>query len=164
MILKQPLVMEPGVTRFFGLGDIAGKSLLEGWASPEQNHNWNDGIETSLGVLLPVVPETACVLDVEARPHLAEGLPMQEATLYLNGFRLGYWRLDRLDGFRLTAVIEPEFWLKRQGGGYAKCTWHLPNSTRPSALTQTQDNRLLGICFQSIVVNRVPTTPTKVKR
>jgi hypothetical protein len=152
---------ELGITRYFGLGDISGKSLLHGWAVPEETHNWNDGYDTSLTISLPNPPETVCVLTIEGRPHLAPGLSRQDITLFFNGRRLGFWRLDRLEGFHLAAEIEPEFWLMRQRGVFGKCIWHLPDSTRPSAISGIQDDRLLGLCFQSITIGRKTPKPRR---
>ena len=146
-------------TRFFGLGDLGGHNLLDGWAIPEANHNWNDGYEASLALTLSEPPETACILTMEVRPYLVAGLAQQDVTLFFNGHRLGFWRLDRDGGYHLASTIEPEFWLNRPHGASGTCTWHLPNSTRPSALSPVQDHRLLGLCFQSMTLatKRLPS-------
>jgi len=151
-----PPAAELDATLFFGRDGLARKNLLQHWAQPEESHHWNDGIEPSLALFLGLRPATRLYLTVEVRPHLGPGLPRQDVTLYFNGFRLGFWRLERLDGFRLTTEIEPEFWFGREGGAWAKCTWHLPNSTAPSALAPTQDHRLLGLCFQSLALTLAP--------
>jgi hypothetical protein len=98
------------------------------------------------------MPEAPCTLNVEVRPYLVTGLARQDVTLYFNGYRLGFWRLERDQGAHLQAVIEPEFWFNRARGAVGTCTWHLPNSTRPSSLSPVQDHRLLGICFQSMTL------------
>jgi len=150
------IAAETGTTLYFGRNGQAGKTLLEGWAHPEEHHHWNDGFEASLDVRLAIPPSAALQLTVEVRPHLGPGLTRQDVTLYFNGFRLGFWRLERLDGYTLSAEIEPEFWLKRDGIAWGKCTWHLPNSTMPSTLARTEDNRLLGLCFQSFGLGPLP--------
>jgi hypothetical protein len=157
--MRLPPAAELDATIFFGRNGLADKYLLQNWAQPEESHHWNDGIEPSLALFLATPPATRLFFSVEIRPHLGAGLPRQDVTLYFNGLRLGFWRLERLDGFRLTAEIEPEHWLPREGGAWAKCTWHLPYSTAPSALAKTQDHRLLGLCFQSLALTLAPPRP-----
>ncbi len=74
-------------------------------------------------------------------------------TLYVNGFRVAFWRIYDMDKKILQAEIEPEYWLSRHGGAYAKCVWHLPNSVRPSDLTDADDQRQIGFCFRHYVAN-----------
>jgi hypothetical protein len=143
---------EPGVTRYFGLGDIGGKNLVSGWAAPEANHNWNDGYEATLLIALKERPETTCRLSIEGRAYIAVGLPRQDVLLYVNGFRAGFWRLTNIERCALEAEIEPEFWLNRRGGAVAKCVFHLPDSARPIDITDIQDHRRIGFCFQSMTV------------
>jgi hypothetical protein len=144
---------EPGVTYFFGAHGLGGAALLQGWAEPEANHNWNDGLETTLAIQLPQRPGLI-VLKVTGRPFLAPAVNHQDITLYMNGFRLGFWRLDRLENTQIEALIEPEFWLDRQGNAYGRLTWHLPQSTTPSRITGVEDSRQLGFCFQSFTLHR----------
>jgi len=150
--MLQTVETKLGITRFFGLGDLGGHNLLDGWALPEANHNWNDGYDAALALHLTTPPETACILTVGVRPYLVAGLAHQDVTLFFNGYRLGFWRLDRDEESQLSSTIEPEFWLNRVPGAAGTCTWHLPNSTRPSALSPVQDHRLLGLCFQSMTL------------
>jgi hypothetical protein len=150
--MLQTVETKLGITRFFGLGDLGGHNLLDGWAMPEANHNWNDGYDTSLSLHLPEPPDAPCILTVEVRPYLVTGLAHQDVTLFFNGHRLGFWRLDKDESTQLTSVIEPEFWLHRGAGATGTCTWHLPHSTRPSALSPVQDHRLLGLCFLSLTL------------
>jgi hypothetical protein len=150
---------ELSLVQFFGIGSADALGLKEGWAWPEENHIWNDGYEATLNISLPAVPNAVYKLIFEARPHLAPGLERQDVTLYFNGHRVGFWRLEESGGVTLEADIEPEFWFKRQGVAVGKCTWHLPNSTKPSDIKETQDNRLLGLCFQSMMIARKNPNP-----
>jgi hypothetical protein len=143
---------EPGVTRFFGLGDIAAKSLLSGWAAPEDNHNWNDGLDAALLISLRQRPDDTHVLAVEGRPFITAGLGRQDVTLFVNGFRVGFWRLTDGANCRLEAELEPEVWMIRRGVAVAKCVFHLPDSTRPSDISSVQDHRQIGFCFQSLTI------------
>jgi hypothetical protein len=143
---------ELGVTRYFGRGDMSGKNLLSGWAEPETNHNWNEGPEAILLLRLPELPEEPCTLAIEGRPYIATGLPRQDITLFVNGYRISFWRLLSADRIRLEAEIEPEMWLNRRGGALARCVWHLPDSTRPIDISDAQDERQIGFCFQSLLL------------
>jgi len=143
---------EPGVTRFFGIGDIGAKNLISGWAAPEQNHNWNDGVEATLLLTLPARPDDICTLAVEGRAFVSAGVAKQDVSLFVNGYRAGFWRLTNEERFTLEAEIEPEMWLDRRSGALAKCVWHLPDSTRPSDISKVQDHRRIGFCFQSMTV------------
>ncbi|HQT46001.1 MAG TPA: hypothetical protein PLY97_02165 [Acidocella sp.] len=155
----QPFLRRAGVTKNFGSGgDMA--ELGDGWAWPEDNQNWNDGYEASLKIALPSAPENPCTLLLEALPHLASGVAYQDVTFYFNGFRLGFWRLDTANSQVLEVIIEPELWFKRYGGGLGICTWHLPNSTKPSDISNSQDQRRLGLCFQSLTIHHNLSRPS----
>jgi len=153
---------ELGVTRFFGRGDIGARNLLSGWAEAEDNHNWNDGPEAALVMTLRQRPEESCLLSVEGRPFLAPGVPRQDVTLFVNGFRVAFWRLGAGETVILEAEIEPEMWLIRRGGALARCAWHLPDSTRPRDISGVQDQRQLGFCFQSMTL--WPRRQTGIRR
>jgi hypothetical protein len=150
------LIRELGLTRFFGAADLGAANLSHGWASPEPAHNWNEGFDASLILKLETPPEQVCLLTIEAKPHLAAQLTRQDVTFYFNGLRLGFWRLETPALAALEVEIEPEYWLKRAGETLGRCTWHLPDSTRPSDISDQQDERLLGLCFQTLTLSRRP--------
>jgi hypothetical protein len=150
------LIRELGVTRFFGAADLGTAHLLEGWANPEPAHNWNEGFDAALRLKLETPPDFPCQLTIEARPHLAPGLSRQDVTFYFNGLRLGFWRLESPSLYMLETIIEPEYWLKRPGDTRGLCIWHLPGSTRPSDVSDAQDERLLGLCFLTLTLSRRP--------
>lgn len=144
-------VFDVGVSRLFGNGDIAHEGMVSGWAVPEENHNWNDGIETTFEL---VVKASSAALDIiiEGVPLVNDKCPSQEITLFANGFRIGYWRLRESKPYSLTAQIEPEqiFW--RDKVGYVKCVWFMPNSVRLSEIQDSTDTRQLAFCFRSIQI------------
>jgi hypothetical protein len=146
-------VFEIGVTRTFGLGDLSKYMPLTGYAAPEENHVWNDGAEASFVVTMQSIPTEQVILKVEGLPFVAEDLKSQDITLYFNGYRVGFWRLNAMDKTFLAAEIEPEYWLARDGGAYGKCVWHMPGSMRPSDVTGADDQREIGFCFQSIAIS-----------
>ena len=76
----------------------------------------------------------------------------QRVTLFVNGLRLGAWRLAAAGSCTLQAEIEPEHWLVRDGLGTARCVWHLPDSVSPSRISAVRDERRLGFCFHSLAV------------
>jgi hypothetical protein len=150
------LIRDFGVTRFFGAADLGAVNLREGWANPETAHNWNEGYDASLLLKLETSPDFPCVLIIEAKPYLAPGLIRQDVTFYFNGLRLGFWRLDKPALAVLEVGIEPEYWLKRPGEALGLCAWHLPDSARPSDVSGAGDERLLGLCFQTLTLSRRP--------
>ncbi len=139
-----------GLTRTFGLGDLSHHILISGWAAPEENHVWNDGLEASFAVWMKNPPSRKLLMRVQGSPFIARNVAHQDVTLYFNGFRVGFWRLYGMEKTFLEIEIEPEFWLARLGGAYAKCVWHLPGSLRPSDVTGADDKRQIGFCFQTI--------------
>jgi hypothetical protein len=150
----QGLRVELGVIRLFGKGDIAGRGLLTGWATPEEGHNWNDGLDTSFLVeaSLPTSPVTVAA---EGVPYIFGDTNRQEITLFANGYRVGFWRLTERRQATLTAKIEPEQWFSRRGLGYLNLTWHLPGSARPSDLGDGADGRILGFAFRTFCLSEV---------
>jgi hypothetical protein len=127
--------LETNLTRTFGLGDLNERILLAGWALPEENHIWNDGIEASLIIRMRTLPPMQVSLKIEGLPFIEQSVKRQDVTLYVNGYRIGFWRLNTREKYFLHAEIEPEHWLVRNGDAYAKCVWHLPHSTRPCEIT-----------------------------
>ncbi len=143
---------ELGVTRFFGRGDLNDRYFDGGWAVPEENHSWNDGIDASLIISLKSRPTQNCALKIRGKPYLTDNIHSQNMTLYVNGYRSAFWRLDARQTYMLVAEIAPEFWFDRNGKSVAKCVWHLPDSAKPSETSTTNDRRQLGFCFQEITL------------
>ena len=146
-----------GVTRFFGLGDLNDKYFDRGWAAPEQNHSWNDGIDASFIISLKSRPTQTCALQIRGIPYLTDNIQRQDMTLYVNGHRAAFWRLDARQPYLLVAEIPPEFWVERNGKGFAKYLWHLPSSAKPSETAGVNDQRQLGFCFLEITLDTYPT-------
>jgi len=143
---------ELGVPCYFGRKGLAQQHLLQGWASAEDTHHWNDGLDASLALSLATPPTQRLHLRVEGRPYLSARVPRQEITLYFNGARLGFWRFDRLEGALMEAVIEPEHWFSRADAAYGLCVFHIPESRRPHDIGEAADDRQLGFCFQSFTL------------
>lgn len=145
-----------GLTRAFGLGDLSTQALLSGWAVPEENHVWNDGIDASFVVWMKTLPSRKLLMKIEGVPYAPQDGTHQDITLYFNGYRVAFWRLYGMDKTFLEVEIEPEYWLARLGGAYAKCVWHLPTSLRPSDVTGADDKRQIGFCFQALTFAEMP--------
>ncbi len=148
---------ELGITRFFGQGDLNDKHFDYGWAVPEENHSWNDGIDASFIISLKSRPTHPCSLKIRGIPYLTDNIRNQDITLYVNGYRAGFWRLDARQTYLLVAAIAPEYWADRNGRGFAQCIWHIPGSARPSDTSGINDQRQLGFCFQEITLANWPT-------
>ncbi len=143
---------ELGVPCYFGRRGLAQPHLLNGWASAEDSHHWNDGLDAALALSLVTMPAQRLHLRVEGRPYLSPRVPRQDITLFFNGARLGFWRIDRLDGALLEAAIEPEHWFGRADAAYGICVFHIPESRRPRDIGEAADDRQLGFCFQSFTL------------
>ncbi len=152
----ETLHAEPGLVRCFGTGDIGQTGLAEGWAAPEEAHNWNDGAEAVI-LLSTQAPKEASVLVVEGAPLVVPTQPHQDVILYVNGLRLGFWRLANPRNVQLRATIEPEHVLIRGGTagnprGVLRVAFHLPDSLRLSAIQSDGDDRELGFCFRTLAL------------
>src|SRR4051812_7892109 len=97
-------VLDAGISPLFGNGDIAGEGMLSGWAFPEDTHNWNDGVEATFSLAVKATGG-AFELVIEGAPLIDRKYPKQEITLYVNGFRVGYWNLYDNKPQSLTALI-----------------------------------------------------------
>jgi hypothetical protein len=140
-----------GVVRLFGTCDIGDYGLGQGWAPPEPSHIWNDGPDATLHLLLRGEPRRA-KLSIDGMPFIRPGQPRQEITLYVNGFRLGFWRLLEPKIGTLSAMIAPEQMFMRGENCVLDCTFHIPTCARPMDLGEGGDRRELGFCFQTVVV------------
>jgi hypothetical protein len=143
---------EIGVTRLFGNFDLAGAGLLSGWSNPEDPHIWNDGPESVLQIVIEPV-KRALRLSVEGTPFIGGTSTSQDVTLYVNGARVGFWRMRESKSYVLSATIEPEQILERNGRAVLTCAWHLPRSARPVDMGLGKDTRELGFCFRSITLS-----------
>jgi hypothetical protein len=140
-----------GDMRLFGIGDIDGAGLTRGWSSAEESHVWNDGPEVTLRLALPA-PARPAVLQIEGSAFIRPGQPLQEVTFFVNGFRLGFWRMTTTDLVSLAVRIEPEQMFARADLLLLDCTFHIPLSIRPMDLGEGTDRRELGFCFQTLSV------------
>jgi hypothetical protein len=145
------LVLEPGVKRSFGLRDVGADGLVSGWATPEDDHIWNDGPTADLAIGTRSA-QSNYRLDVEARPFLAPGCASQDVTLFANGLFVGYWQLREAKHYVLSANVDKGLFLRTSGLGVMKLTWLVPKSCRPSDLRLGNDHREIGLCFQSITL------------
>jgi hypothetical protein len=142
---------ELGVTRLFGDCDIGTNGLSSGWSIPEAAHVWNDGLESVFEVTMRK-PRAECLLTFEGEPLLGGDCAQQDILLYVNGFRIAFWRLIEARTHKLSATIEPEQFFCRGERSLAKCTWHLPLSRRPVDLGLGSDTRELAFCFRSFTL------------
>jgi hypothetical protein len=153
MTAKNPeMDLGQGLTRLFGVHDVAESGLVSGWAAPEEAHIWNDGLQSVLRFKTERVSKSR-VLTFEGEPFLGGDLRFQDVTLYANGFRIGFWRLHEVRTYILSATIEPEQFFERSGASVVTCLWHLPGSARPVNLGMGSDTRELGFCFRSITLD-----------
>jgi hypothetical protein len=143
---------EIGATRLFGNFDLSSTGLVSGWSKPEDPHIWNDGPECVLRIVTePVKP--ALRISVEGTPFIGGRCTSQDVTLYVNGMRLGFWRLHESKSYVLSATIEPEQIFERNGEAVLTCAWHLPTSVSPLELGLGKDTRELGFCFRSVTLS-----------
>ena len=143
---------EIGGTRLFGNFDLAGTGLISGWSSPEDPHIWNDGPQCVLQIVTEPVGR-ALRLSIEGSPFLGGTSIFQDVTLHVNGARIGFWRLREPKSYVLSATIEPEQILERDGKAILTCAWHLPGSARPVDMGIGKDTRELGFCFVSATLS-----------
>lgn len=145
-------IWELGVMRIFGRHDISPRSLISGWAQPEDQHVWNNGIEAVLQVIIPK-PGRPITLSLECIPFVWESCPEQQVTLFVNGVRQQFWRLTERRIHVIDATIEPAHLIDRGNHSLLTCVWLLPNSTRPKELGTGADLRELALCFQAMTIS-----------
>ncbi|WP_459696627.1 hypothetical protein [Acidisoma sp. C75] len=138
-----------GVTRLFGNHDLGESGLISGWAGPEDGHVWNDGPEALMHAVFEPTNRPV-TLTIEGIPFLGGTIPFQDLTLYVNGARLGFWRLSQPKVCTIEAIIEPEHIFLRQGYSVLSCAFHMPGATRPVEIGLGSDTRALAFCFHSI--------------
>jgi len=140
-----------GVVRCFGSGDVRDAGMIRGWAAPEDSHSWNDGPEAVL-MLATARPDFSCALVVEGAPLIVPARKRQDVTLYVNGLRLGFWRLTEAKNTPLEVLVEPSHWLTRGDAAVLTLAWHLPDSLRLSTIEPADDDRELGFCFRTLAL------------
>lgn len=123
--------------------------LVSGWAQPEESHIWNNGPESDMQI---AVDETdrALRIEVVGIPLIHARRPFQDITLFVNGFRIGFWRLRKAEVSLLSATIAPEQIAPRGGKVGLQISWHIPFSVSPSTLGAGADSRELGFCFHTL--------------
>lgn len=149
---KEPeAAWEIGTTRLFGNFDLGTAGLISGWSAPEDPHIWNDGPEAVMQIMTEPVRRTLRIT-LEATPFINSMVPSQEVTLYVNGARIGFWRLRDSKSYLLSATIEPEQIFERDGKALLTCSFHIPKSVKPVDIGAGKDGRELGLCFRSITL------------
>ncbi|GAB0117264.1 hypothetical protein [Acidisoma sp. 7E03] len=148
---EQDMSWEVGTTRLFGNFDLGTAGLISGWSTPEDPHIWNDGPEAVMQIVTEPVRRTLRIT-VEAIPFIGGSITSQDVTLYINGVRIGFWRLRESKSHLLTGTIEPEQMIERDGKAILTCAFHLPNSAKPADVGAGKDSRELGLCFRSITL------------
>lgn len=142
---------EIGTTRLFGNFDLGTAGLISGWSAPEDPHVWNDGPEAVMQIVTNPVRRTLRIT-IEATPFINGSVTSQDATLYVNGARIGFWRMRESKSYLLSGTIEPEQIFERDGKALLTCAFHLPKSTKPVDVGAGKDTRELGLCFRSITL------------
>jgi hypothetical protein len=143
--------LELGEVRFFGKGGLEPNIADDGWSGAEDAHVWNDGLSAKLAIKV-ANPVNRCVIIVKGKPFIGPGRPEQRISLFANGYCLGMWSLGDDRVALLEAAVEPEQWFRREDSAVLNCVWHLPDSVSPMEMGGSIDHRLLGFCFQSIVL------------
>lgn len=149
---ERTLVCEAGIQRLFGLGDIGRSGLVSGWSAPEDSHIWNDGFDAVLAVSVPNAGRAMRILAV-GEPFVTHLVPVQDLTLYANGFRLGFWRMIARQVSTIDAVIQPFQMHSERETAQLVFTFHLPLSVRPAEFADSADERLLGFCFRTLTLD-----------
>lgn len=152
--LGQSLQYELGVVRSFGTSDIGVEGLVSGWSAPEEGHVWNDGPEACLLITTTPFAEP-CRITVGAAPFIRDRHPRQEATLYVNGARLGFWRFHAPEQQTMTSVLHPEHAIVRGKQALLQFAWHLPLSVQPSEIGSGKDDRELALSFLTIGISPI---------
>jgi hypothetical protein len=148
------LECEAGVVRLFGAGDIATQGMLGGWAGPEEGHNWNDGQEAAL-MLAISQPSRRLQLHLLGEPYVTRARPVQDLTVYGNGYRLGAQRMTARVDTAVTITLEPEWWFTRGHRVVMRLAFNLPMSVRPKDISDGPDGRELGFCFRSLCLREL---------
>lgn len=142
---------EIGTTRLFGNFDLGTSGLISGWSAPEDPHVWNDGPEAVMEIVTDPTDRTLRIT-VEVIPFIGGTVKSQNVTLYVNGSRIGFWRLRESKPYLLSGTIEPEQIFERDGKALLTCSFHLPDSAKPVDVGVGKDGRELGLCFRSITL------------
>ena len=153
-------IPDVGVVRHFGILDIGDAGLVSGWSTPEEAQTWNNGHEAVLECKLPYLNE-GCRVEVAGMPFFCEGTSHQDVYLYINGFRIGFWRLDSSGKHTLSAKVEAEQIFHRQDHSVLKCAWFFPGAVRPADRGLGADIRQLAFCFNSFTVLAVNESADK---
>jgi hypothetical protein len=149
------LELEPDVLRLFGATDIGVQGMVSGWSGPEIGHSWNDGAEAVYAIATQA-PVGRMLLSIVGEPYVTRVRPLQEITVYGNGYRIHSRRLLARVETVLDFVLESEWWFQRGRMCRMQLHFHLPNSVRPLDIADGPDGRELGFCFRSIGLRTLP--------
>jgi len=144
------IILQVGDTYDFGRS-TGNAGLRSGWSSPEDVHVWNDGYDAVLSLLIPKVSRPV-KFTVEGEPFIIDESPIQEITIYANGYRIAFGKFSVRDQYSISATIYPFQILHSKDGGICEITFHLPNSVRPSEIVDSEDERQLGFCFRRLAL------------
>ena len=139
-------ILSIGVRANTGVDDY----LREGWGLPEERHTWTAAERCTI-LLPPLRGEGSFVFRLVVSPFVVKSrLLFQHLDLMLDGVRLGFCKVRERSV--IEARLPPEMLGDRER---VTITLNLPTAARPSDVSDSGDQRLLGLAVQSMTVFRV---------
>lgn len=106
-------------------------------------HTWNDGYTAKLQ-FQTVAPVESAILRVSVDPFVAEELPSQDLSVYLNGLWIGFSRI------RSAAVVPCTIGTRYIVPGQNLLAFVMPNAASPKEIGAGSDVRRLAFAFRQI--------------
>ena len=126
--------------------------LLGGWSHPEQDGTWTVGTKAGIGFQLTEAPPEWLAIKVTASGYAPQG-PI-DVVVTANDTKVASWKLDSDVAERVARVPASVFGPSR----LLRLNFHIANPRSP-AEAGSPDSRLLGMCFRSLVLERLVELP-----
>jgi hypothetical protein len=158
LIVREPLVLEPGTALSFAAGGEGARAILGGWSSQEPAGRWTDAREA--GLLLAVRADGDLELTLDAEPFVPGPGARQRVEILAGGTRIAALALGA--GERPPRVRVPHASFAPAGELHLRL--RLPDASSPYAAGLAEDRRALGLLVRALRLSSPSSAAAIVSR
>lgn len=130
---------------------------LKGFSGAEPIGRWTNGTSAELVLPVPHGPDPVLLLSFDLRAFvIAEKLPLQRATISVNGAEIASWAIGETNFRRRVLAVRRD---SVANAGQITLRFDLPDCAQPTALGFKHDERFLGLLLRRLTIEGAPEMP-----
>jgi hypothetical protein len=123
--------------------------LKDGWSLPERDHIWSVGKYSDMLFKIPQTNKDL-ILEINGEPFLSPELDSQKVSVFFNNRLIANWPCN---SSRNYSALVFNYLIQKDGVVHLKFVYENPRS--PKSLGISNDLRILGFLFRSILIKEV---------